>query len=59
MTKKYIDIHKLYSNKIYDLMKESTVSGAPVNRPLWWLDPEDNETYHIDSGIKIDILFFV
>ena len=49
-TKKYIKLHALYAEKIHILMVKSTKDGTPVNLPLWWIDPEDETTYTIDSG---------
>lgn len=31
-------------------MTETSKTGAPVNRPLWWIDPTDPVTHTLDSG---------
>ena len=53
ISKKFVDLHIQYSDKIIEAMKNSVKYGTPVNAPIWWLDPTDPETYLIDSGEKI------
>ncbi|KAL0820842.1 hypothetical protein ABMA28_005513 [Loxostege sticticalis] len=43
ISKKYTDLHAEYAEKIYEAMQASVSEGAPVNGPLWWLDPSDEE----------------
>jgi alpha-glucosidase (family GH31 glycosyl hydrolase) len=30
---------------------QAVEDGSPINRPLWWVDPTDIETYTIDQGL--------
>ena len=50
ITRKCIDLHAKYADKIYELMEKAVKDGTPVNLPLWWIDPSDTNTYAIDSG---------
>lgn len=50
ITKKYIDLHASYAEKIHGLMVKATLDGTPVNLPLWWIDPLDEISHVIGSG---------
>jgi alpha-glucosidase (family GH31 glycosyl hydrolase) len=42
--------------------EEAVISGTPINRPLWWVDPQDPLTFDIDDGKfigKIKLLKFM
>lgn len=39
-----------YKEQILRAARQSVQDGTPVNRPLWWLDPTDSETFTIDDG---------
>ncbi|XP_065224576.1 myogenesis-regulating glycosidase-like [Planococcus citri] len=58
ISKKFVDLHVQYADKIIEAMKNSVKHGTPVNAPLWWIDPTDPETYLIDSEFLLgeDIL---
>ncbi|KAJ2938464.1 hypothetical protein O0L34_g12903 [Tuta absoluta] len=43
ISKKYAEIHAMYADEIWAAMQASVEEGKPVNPPLWWLDPEDEE----------------
>ena len=43
-------LHADYAAKIIELAENSVASGEPINRPIWWLDPKDQEALAIDSG---------
>ena len=45
-----IALRNKYSSLIVDLAKEATITGAPINRPIWWIDPTNKEAMKIDSG---------
>ena len=45
-------LHADYAAKIIELAENSVASGEPINRPIWWLDPTDQEALAIDSGKK-------
>jgi alpha-glucosidase (family GH31 glycosyl hydrolase) len=50
IAKKFTTLHFQYSDKILKLAKKKAVDGTPINLPLWWLDPTDEEALTIDSG---------
>ena len=58
ITKKMVALHEKYAPVIIELAKDCVTSGAPINRPLWWLDPEDETCQTIDSEFLLgnDIL---
>lgn len=41
-----------YRDEILAAAKQAVTDGSPVNRPVWWVDPDDAETYSIDDGNK-------
>ena len=45
-------LHANYAPKIIELAENSVASGEPINRPIWWVDPTDQEALAIDSGKK-------
>ncbi|CAH2049633.1 unnamed protein product, partial [Iphiclides podalirius] len=50
ISKKYTELHAAYADYIYAAMQASVDEGKPVNAPLWWLDPNDQETLTIWDG---------
>ncbi len=51
---KYVQLHQHYvAPKIVELAEESTKSGDPIIRPVWWIAPDDSETFTIDSQFLI------
>ena len=49
MTKDVLVIREEYKDLIYKAANQAVADGSPINRPMWWVDPEDSETYTIDS----------
>ncbi|CAH0725126.1 unnamed protein product, partial [Brenthis ino] len=47
ISKKYTDLHAQHADYIYEAMRLSSEDGTPVNAPLWWLDPTDEEALSI------------
>ena len=45
-----VALRKEYSSLIISLAKEAATIGEPINRPIWWIDPSDEEAMKIDSG---------
>ena len=45
-----INLRSQYSSLIVDLAKEAVSTGEPIIRPIWWIDPSDDEAMKIDSG---------
>ena len=57
-TKKMIALRERYSDMMIELFKQATVTGEPINRPIWWIDPYDEEAFNIEDGNTIfDYLF--
>ena len=52
-----VALRNSYSSLIVDLAREAVITGAPINRPIWWIDPTDKEAMKVDSGryVLIDI----
>jgi alpha-glucosidase (family GH31 glycosyl hydrolase) len=50
IAKKFTKLHYQYSDKILELARKKVTDGTPINLPLWWLDPTDEEALTIDSG---------
>lgn len=50
---KMVALHAEYADTIISLAEQSTVTGFPINRPLWWIDPLDPVAQTIDSGENI------
>ncbi|XP_068622815.1 myogenesis-regulating glycosidase-like [Battus philenor] len=47
ISKKYTDLHAAHAKDIYAAMRASSEEGRPVNAPLWWLDPTDEDALRI------------
>jgi hypothetical protein len=50
IAKKFTSLHYQYSDKMLELARKKVADGTPINLPLWWLDPTDEEALTIDSG---------
>lgn len=54
IAKKFVELHTKYAPKIIELMrKQTTTSGEPLIRPMWWVEPEDSNTYTIDDQFML------
>ena len=42
-------LHAQYSPLIIQLARESQETGAPINRPVWWLDPTDQTALALED----------
>ncbi|XP_055863836.1 myogenesis-regulating glycosidase-like [Biomphalaria glabrata] len=49
LSHKYIQLHEKYADKIINLAKNAEKTGQPINRPLWWIAPQDDEALRLDS----------
>ncbi|XP_035718543.1 myogenesis-regulating glycosidase-like isoform X2 [Vespa mandarinia] len=45
--KKYTDLHADITPLILDRMNECIKTGAPLNPPIWWVDPTDKTAHKI------------
>ncbi|CAB3244188.1 unnamed protein product [Arctia plantaginis] len=43
ISRKYVDLHAEYADVIIKAMEKAVSDGTPVNAPLWWLDPTDED----------------
>lgn len=48
-TQEMVTLREQYGQLIIDLAKNATKTGEPINRPIWWLDPKDEQALAIDS----------
>ncbi|ODN05937.1 hypothetical protein Ocin01_00778 [Orchesella cincta] len=49
ITKTILAIREENWNEILHAVNSTISDGSPINRPMWWVDPEDRETYNIDD----------
>lgn len=43
-------LHAQYAPTIIQLANQATISGEPINRPVWWISPEDEVALNVDTG---------
>jgi len=53
IVKKYVDLHVEHSPLIIDLARERSKTSAPIIRPLWYVAPDDVETYSISNQFML------
>jgi len=58
ITKKFVDLHLEHSPTLIELAKRRVATGEPIIRPLWYVAPNDPETYNIGDQFLVgnDIL---
>ena len=44
-----LEIRSQYADWLVELAEDAVMTGAPINRPIWWVDPKDQEALKIDS----------
>jgi len=51
-------LREKYGNKLLEAANLAITKGEPMNRPLWWVDPEDPVTHTIGDQFMLgeDIL---
>ena len=47
ISQKMVQLHLNFSSLITKLANETVSTGDPIMRPIWWIAPEDNNTYSI------------
>ena len=53
-----IALREQYSEEMVELFKQATITGEPINKPIWMLDPDDEAAFEIDDGrIHIEIMY--
>ena len=50
ISKKFTDLHAQVSPTIVKLMKKAVETGAPLNAPIWWLDPTNTYAHKVNDG---------
>lgn len=50
LTHVYTKLHEDYADYILQRMRIAVTEGTPVNPPIWWLDPDDEEALKISDG---------
>lgn len=45
----FVNLHEQYADVILQLAEETTRTGAPIVRPLWWIAPLDEVALTLDS----------
>ncbi|EFA02566.2 myogenesis-regulating glycosidase [Tribolium castaneum] len=59
ITKKFVALHADYADAIIEAMNNSIATGAPVNPPIWWVDPTNpdalkaNDEYLLGENILV------
>ncbi|GJQ75090.1 hypothetical protein Trydic_g9703 [Trypoxylus dichotomus] len=58
ISKKFVELHTKYADKIIAAMNKSVSDGYPVNPPVWWVDPTNPEALKQDTEYMLgeDIL---
>lgn len=49
ISRKFVQLHEQYSDKIIALAEDSKLHGSPIVRPLWWIAPDDIHAQIVDS----------
>ena len=51
-------LHEEHAPTILALAKQATEDGSPINRPVWWIDPTDQEALGVEDQFLLgnDIL---
>jgi len=53
VTKSMLKLHEQYTPLIIELAKNAVATGEPILRPLWWIAPNDENTYSIDDEFLV------
>ena len=44
-----VDLRIAYAEEIVAVAQQTLVDGSPMNRPMWWVDPTDPQTFTIND----------
>ncbi|XP_049871920.1 myogenesis-regulating glycosidase-like [Pectinophora gossypiella] len=47
--RRYTQLHADLADEIVAAMQQSVLAGTPVNPPIWWLDPTDEEALQLND----------
>lgn len=53
ISKRYINLHRIYSSKMIELAKKRVSSGEPIIRPMWYASPEDSRSYPLNDQFML------
>ena len=53
VTKSMLALHEQYSPLIIQLAENAVKTGEPIMRPLWWVAPNDSNTFNIDDQFLV------
>ena len=48
-----IELRLAYASRFIELAQNAVMTGQPINRPIWWVDPLNTETFAIEDGNTI------
>lgn len=46
------ELHERIAPRIKIAFENAVNTGAPVNAPIWWIDPKNKEAHKINDGEK-------
>ncbi|CAG5101125.1 Similar to MYORG: Myogenesis-regulating glycosidase (Homo sapiens), partial [Cotesia congregata] len=49
ISRKFTDLHAKTTPSIVKAMQAAVKTGAPVNSPIWWVDPDNQEAHKIND----------
>lgn len=49
ITRKFVDLHDQFTDIIIEAMDHSIMHGHPVNAPIWWIDPTNEDALACDT----------
>ena len=47
-----VDLRIAYADEIVAAAHQTIADGSPMNRPMWWVDPTDPQTFTISDRKK-------
>lgn len=53
VTQKFVNLHAAHAKTLIHLAKSRASVGWPLIRPMWYLDPNDAETYRINDQFMV------
>ena len=53
ITKSMLSLHEHYTPLLIKLAHNCVLTGEPILRPLWWVSPNDENTYSIDDEFLV------
>jgi alpha-glucosidase (family GH31 glycosyl hydrolase) len=53
ITKSMLKLHEKYTPLMIELAHNAVKTGEPILRPLWWIAPNDENTYSIDDEFLV------